>query len=171
MFKIIEEIIKIVLVVIVVGFIAWFVSQQLMILVKISTKINEQRKEITTIKLENSQLKAEQEKIFKQFTVLTKLTDEQRKNLVATKLSERLSNTSGALDKLKNIMLQTPEKAIKLERLQIKQEAEFKVLENKISSLKDQFSTIQSLLYLMVGFIITLLVYIWRKTHLETKTS
>ena len=64
-------------------------------------------------------------------------------------------------------MLQTPEKAIKLERLQIKQDAEFDKMKTKIQSLKDQFGLLQSLLYLLVGFIITLLLYLWRKAHTE----
>jgi len=162
-----EEIVKVLFVGLLIGFFIWFSGQQLKIMAKLMGNLNEQREEIKAIKLENIELKAEQEKIVKEFTVLTKLTDAQRKDLVASKLSERLADTNNGLSELKDIMLQTPEKAIKIERLQVKQEAEFKILENKISSLKDQFSTLQSLLYLLVGFIVALLIYVWRKAHKE----
>ena len=165
--SIIDEIGKAVLGIILIAFIGWALFQLLLLSKKLSDRIKVQNVEITSIKLENIELKAQQTEILKQFIVLTNLSDEQRKALVASKLSERLSVTDSELNKLKDLMLQTPEKAIKLERVQLKQEAEFKILSGQISSLKDQYNTLQNLLYIFVTFIIALLLYLWRQAHVQ----
>ncbi|WP_028772698.1 hypothetical protein [Shewanella waksmanii] len=165
--SIIDEIAKAVFGFLIIGFIGWALFQLLILNKKLSDRIHEQNDQIAIIKLENVNLKASQTEIQKQFTVLTNLSDEQRKELVASKLSERLAVTDTELTKLKDLMLQTPEKAVKLERVQLKQEAEFKVLNGQIASLKDQYNTLQNLLYIFVGFIISVLLYLWRQSHVQ----
>lgn len=168
MSTVIDEIFKAIMVMVVLGCVGWYLAQQMTINAGLVKKISDQNQEITQLKLENVDLADAMKNMENQFAVLTDLTEEQRKNLVATKLSERLTDTNSELNSLKEIMLQTPEKAIKLERLQIKQEAEFEILKTKIESLKDQFSTLLSLLAVLVSFIVGLLLYIWRQAHSAT---
>lgn len=165
MSTVIDEIFKVIMVMVVVGYLGWYMTQQMTIHVGLVKKISDQNEEITQLKVENAELTDSMQNMENQFAVLTDLTEEQRKDLVATKLSDRLTDTNSELNGLKEIMLQTPEKAIRLERLQIKQEAEFEILKNKIQSLKDQFGTLLSLLAVLVSFIVGLLLYIWRQTH------
>ena len=164
MATVIDEIFKVLMVVVIFACAGWHLVQQMTINAGMVKKLSEQSEEITGLKVENAD---SMQNMKNQFSVLTDLTEEQRRDLVATKLSERLTDASSEIEGLKEIMLQTPEKAIKLERLQIKQDAEFDKMKTKIQSLKDQFGLLQSLLYLLVGFIITLLLYLWRKAHTE----
>lgn len=167
MSTVIDEIFKAIMVMVVLGCVGWYSVQQMTINVGLVKKMADQNEQITQLKVENAELADSIQNMENQFAVLTDLTEEQRKDLVATKLSERLTDTNSELNSLKEIMLQTPEKAIKLERLQIKQEAEFEILKNKIQSLKDQFGTLLSLLAVLVAFIVALVAYIWRQTHSE----
>lgn len=166
MSKVIDEIFKAIIVLIILGCVGWYLAQQMTINMGLIKKISGQNEKITQLKVENAEIADSMENMENQFAVLTGLTKEQRKDLVATRLSERLTDTNSELNSLKEIMLQTPEKAIKLERLQIKQEAEFEILENKIQSLKDQFVTLLSLLAVLITFIVGLPLYIWRQKHL-----
>jgi hypothetical protein len=165
--SIFDEIMKAIFGLIIFGTLFWLIVQNVLYGNKLNERIKKQDSEIILVKLENVNLKSAQSEMLKQFSVLTELSEAQRKELVASKLSERLTDTDSELNKLKDLMLQTPEKAVKLERVQLKQEAEFKVLNVKIQSLKEQYSTLQSLLYLFVGFVISLLIYIWRQTHVQ----
>lgn len=167
MSTVIDELLKALCIFAVLLCIGWYAVQQLVLQAKIAEKIGNLNDEIVALKLENVSLIGKQQEIVKQFAVLTDLTDEQRKTLVAANLGERLSDTNDELSSLKDIMLQTPEKALKLERLQIKQDAEFNVLETKITSLKEQFGTVLSLLYVLVGFAVALVGYIWHNSHLS----
>lgn len=170
---IVEGILKAMIPIVLVGMLCLYLANEALSLTKIHVKIYEQNKVIEAVKLENIQLKQEQEDILKQFTVLTNLSDEQRKDLVATKLSEKLTNTNDEISKLKEIMLQTPEKAVKLESLQTKNEAKFNIYDEKIKDLKELFNMIVTTLITFIILLITLNLalasYVWKQNQRKVK--
>ena len=118
MATVIDEIFKVLMVVVIFACAGWHLVQQMTINAGMVKKLSEQSEEITGLNVENAELSDSMQNMKNQFSVLTDLTEEQRRDLVATKLSERLTDASSEIEGLKEIMLQTPEKAIKLERLQ-----------------------------------------------------
>ncbi|MFA0508351.1 hypothetical protein EDB69_0688 [Vibrio crassostreae] len=150
--KVLDEILKGLVVVAIFGLIGGLLTMQLKVLSYTKKTVNEQSQQIKQLKLENLELNQEVSELSKQFTVLTNLTDEQRKNLVASKLSEDLVNTNTEVSRLKGIMLETPERAIKLERFKITQEAKNSQLEADIKRLQDEKSTF----YWIIALIVTL---------------
>ncbi|MCC4861771.1 hypothetical protein [Vibrio splendidus] len=150
--KVLDEILKGLVVVAIFGLIGGLLTMQLKVFSYTKKTVNEQSQQIKQLKLENLELNQEVSELSKQFTVLTNLTDEQRKNLVASKLSEDLVNTNTEVSRLKGIMLETPERAIKLERFKITQEAKNSQLEADIKRLQDEKSTF----YWIIALIVTL---------------
>lgn len=173
MLSIIESILKALVPVGLIGMMAWYVANEALVTTKIYVKLHEQNKVIEAVKLENIQLKQEQMDILKQFTVLTNLSDEQRKELATTRLSEQLTSANEEINKLKEIMVQTPEKAVKIERLKDASEVKFNGLDERIKDLKDLFNmvitTLISFIVLLITINLALVVYIWKQGQRNIK--
>lgn len=163
----IEETLKAFMIIFVFGLFIWYIAHQTLITNKVIERINERKEEIAVLTGRLDNVIAELQEIKNQFTVLTDLPEEKRKELVAYTLSEKLTSTDSELKELKDIMLQTPEKAIKLERFQAKQEASNEVIKSSMENLKEQVGFLQNLLQLMLGFLVAAVLYIWRQSHIN----
>lgn len=163
----IEETLKAFMIIFVFVLFIWYIAHQTLITNKVIERINERKEEIAVLTGRLDNVIAELQEIKNQFTVLTDLPEEKRKELVAYTLSEKLTSTDSELKELKDIMLQTPEKAIKLERFQAKQEASNEVIKSSMENLKEQVGFLQNLLQLMLGFLVAAVLYIWRQSHIN----
>lgn len=150
--KIVDELVKSIVVASLVALVGGLLYMQIKVLSYTKSSLSEQGQKIEQLTIENLELNKTVSELSKQFLVLTNLTDEQRKNLVASKISDDLASTTGEVNKLKNIMLETPERAIKLERFKIFQEAKNSQMEGDIKRLQDEKST----LYWIIGLVVTL---------------
>ena len=142
----------------------YYVFQNMVIQMNTVTKINKSSEKIYENYENIINVNTEIEKIKQQFNILTQLTEKQREKLFSHNLNQKILTNNNELNKIKDLLLQTPERAIALERLSSKQNNDTILLQQQINSLEKQLASITTynvaLVIALVTILFTLLIYI-----------
>lgn len=95
------------------------------------------RSEIAEMKKDNYELRLQLNIVLNNFSILTSLSDEQKKELEAYKIQERIIATNDDVEMLKELIIPNTFERVSLYKFKNKQESENKNFEDDISDLKE----------------------------------
>jgi|GEM_PF-1843229 uncharacterized coiled-coil protein SlyX len=156
MYSIVQEVLKTIMIIVVFCMIGFYVFQNMNIQVSTVSKIYNNNEKIANINEDIIKTNTEIEKIKQQFNILTQLSEKQREELFANKLNEKILTNNNELNKIKDLLLQTPERAIALERLSLKQKNDTILLKQQIKSLEKQLASISNYNVALVIALVTI---------------